>query len=143
VILELIPNLVHCCSSCASSSLCPVLTPRRPRRDAILRPPVDPEETTKKAARPAPTPAVLVLPPPARIVAAARPAGAAATRPPPVAAAARAPGAVEKPKGIPVGAAAKKAVTKKATAGRPPLSPTSIAATTKKVQSQHLKRSLG
>jgi hypothetical protein len=50
-----------------------------------------------------------------------------------------------KPKGFPVGAAAKKAAAKKAAAkgGRPPLSPTSIAAATQKVQRQHLKRSLG
>jgi hypothetical protein len=40
-----------------------------------------------------------------------------------------------KPKGFPVGAAAKKAAAKK--------SPTSITAATQKVQSQHLKRSLG
>jgi len=66
--------------------------------------------------------------------------------PPPTQATAPVAAAKPKPKGVPVGPAAKKAAAKKAAAkkgGRPPLSLTSIAAAAQKVQNQHLKRSPG
>jgi hypothetical protein len=126
VTLFLNPNLPFF-SSCSSTSTrlpCPcalVLTPRRPRRDAILQAP-DAEESRKNPALPAPTPTPLLLPPPVQ---------------------ASAPAAAAKPKGkgFLVGAAAARKVAAKG--GRPPVSPTSTAAAAQKVRNQHLKRSLG